>query len=147
MEESEQGAGAPTNIKDLKPNMEGVTVEGRVLEASPPRVIETKKGRRTISNAIIGDGTGRVETTLWGEKAGTLKEGQVVRISGAWTTTFRGKVQLNVGKSSNVEVLPDDRAPRAEEIPEETPAAPEGAGPAAGRGPPRRFGRGRRYER
>ncbi|MGC9122243.1 MAG: OB-fold nucleic acid binding domain-containing protein [Thermogladius sp.] len=117
--------GNPVNIIDLKPGMEHVKVKGRVLEAGPPKVIQTKKGPRTISNAVIGDSTGRVETTLWGEKAGTIKEGQAVEITGAWTTSFRGKVQLNVGRSSEVREVSDAEVPQPSEVPADSPTAPE----------------------
>jgi len=137
-----------TNIIDLKPNQENVSVKGRVLETSPPRVISTKKGARTISNAILGDETGRVEVTLWGEKAGSLRSGEVVEIVGAWTSVFRGKIQLNVGKATVVNRLSDSDAPPADSIPEDTPKASE-----APSTPPRRHGRGagfkprKRFER
>lgn len=135
------------NIIDLKPNQENVNVKGRVLETSPPHVINTKKGPRTISNAVLGDATGRVEVTLWGEKAGSLKNGEVIEVIGAWTTVFRGKVQLNIGKATQVNRLDDGEAPPPEDIPEDVPRAPETTPfgkqerPSRGRGfkPRRRF--------
>lgn len=113
------------NIIDLKAGEEGVHITGRVLEASPPRVIQTRKGPRTISNAILGDRTGRVKATLWGSKAGTLEKGKVVDIQGAWTTSFRGKVQINIGRNTEIKEVDDAEAPPAEEIPEDQPSAPE----------------------
>ncbi len=112
-------------IIDLKAGEEHVHVTGRVLETSSPRVIQTRKGPRTISNAVIGDESGRVQATLWGSKAGTLEEGKVVEIKEAWTTSYRGKVQLNIGRSTEVKEVEDTEAPPAEEIPEEQPTAPD----------------------
>ncbi|MCY0868319.1 MAG: OB-fold nucleic acid binding domain-containing protein [Desulfurococcus sp.] len=137
----------PVNIIDLKPRMEKVTVKARVVKAESPKVIGTKKGPRTISNAVLGDGTGKVEATLWGEKAGTLHEGDAVEIQGAWTTEFKGRVQLNIGKSSEIAKVEDTAVPRAEEIPDQYPQAPPGS---RGYGRPfRGEGRrsGRRYSR
>jgi len=114
-----------SKIIDLKPNEENVSVKGRVLETSPPKTINTRRGVRTISNAVIGDDSGRVQTTLWGEKAGSLKEGEVVEIKGAWTTSFRGKVQLNIGRSTDIQVLDDSEAPKPENIPTNEPTAPQ----------------------
>ncbi len=130
-----------TKIIDLKPRSENVNVKGRVIEASPPKTINTRKGIRTISNAVIGDETGRVQVTLWGSKAGTLKEGEVVEIEGAWTTSFRGKVQLNVGRSTEVKIVDNNEAPQAEDIPEDEPTAPMEPYRSSGR---RRGFRGRR---
>ncbi|OYT40993.1 MAG: single-stranded DNA-binding protein [Desulfurococcales archaeon ex4484_58] len=125
MNESEKESKPVTKIIDLKPHSENVSVKGRVIEASPPRTINTRRGIRTISNAIIGDESGRVQTTLWGSKAGSLKEGEAVEIHGAWTSSFRGKVQLNIGRSTEVKILEDSEAPKPDEIPEDEPSAPE----------------------
>lgn len=108
-------------ISTLKEGEQDVSIVGRVLETEEPRVINTKKGPRTISEGVIGDETGRVKTTFWGDKAGTVEPGDVVRIEGAWTTSFKGKVQLNVGSKTTVNKLSDDMAPQAEDIPDREP--------------------------
>ena len=147
-EENKSGgsASAPKNIIDLKPGMENVSVRVRVLSTSPPRTIDTKKGTRTISNAVVGDATGRVEAVLWGEKSTVLKENQVVDIQGAWVTEYRGKVQLNIGKATNVTPAPSDSVP--EEVPETEPKATGGGRPfrPPRRGFQRRGGRGGGFE-
>ncbi|ABM80679.1 OB-fold nucleic acid binding domain-containing protein [Hyperthermus butylicus] len=113
----------PVKISELKPGMDNVTVRVRVLEAEAPRVIETRRGPRTISEAVVGDETGRVKLTLWGRAAGTLSEGEAVEIQGAWTTNYRGNVVLNVGGRGGIRRLDDSEAPQPEEVPEETPKA------------------------
>ncbi len=114
-----------TRIIDLKAGEEHVHITGRVLGTTPPRVIQTRRGPRTISNAVIGDESGRVQATLWGSKAGTLEEGKVVDVKEAWTTSYRGKVQLNIGRSTEVTEVDDSEVPPPEEIPEEQPTAPD----------------------
>jgi len=114
-------------ISELKPNMESVSVKVRVLESGEQKVINTRSGQRTISEAIVGDESGRVKLTLWGQLAGQLKQGQVVKIVNAWTTVYKGEVQLNAGSKSKIENLKEDKEiPEAEAIPQETPKAPEG---------------------
>jgi replication factor A1 len=125
-------------ISELKEGEQNVSVTARVIDAQEPRVIETKKGPRTISEAYLGDDTGRIKTTFWGEKAGSVEKGDVVKIEGAWTTSFKGKVQLNVGSKSTVEKVDDSMAPPEEEIPEEEPVA-ESQGFQQRRGRYRRF--------
>lgn len=120
---------------DLKEGEQDVSVRVRVLEAREPKVIQTRKGPRTISEAIVGDETGRAKLTLWGKHAGALKEGQTVEITGVWTTQYRGQVQLNVGYRGEIREIPEDEIPPAKEIPEETPK-PENPYQ------PRRFSRG-----
>ncbi len=111
-------------IMELKPGMENVNVTVRVLEAGPPKVIQTRKGPRTISEAIVGDETGRAKMTLWGSQAGAVEEGKPVRIEGAWTTSYRGQVILNVGARSSITEVGEEEAPQPEEVPEKSPTAP-----------------------
>ena len=114
-------------ISDLKPGMERLNLEVRVLEAYKPKVVKTKKGLRTLSEAIVGDETGRVKLTLWGQHAGSLEEGSAVRIEGAFTTAFKGEVQLNIGVKGKVEKIDDDRVVQASEVPENKPKAYRGS--------------------
>lgn len=132
------------NIIDLKPGMEDVHVVVRVLSAGNPKVIRTKGGERTISEALVGDSTGKVKLTLWGRAAGTVSEGEVIEISGGWTSVFRNEVQLNVGGRGKVSKVDNTLAPEGNEIPDAMPKAPEQGGEGGfRRPPPRRGGRGR----
>ncbi|MEM4224637.1 MAG: OB-fold nucleic acid binding domain-containing protein [Desulfurococcaceae archaeon] len=122
-EEKEGSPPSLVSIERLKPGMEDVTVRVRVLEVSKPRRIETKKGSRTIANAVVGDSTGRVDAVLWGFKATSLKQGDVVEISHAWVTVFKGRIQLNIGKNTEIKQLPQDSVPS--EVPESKPGTRE----------------------
>ncbi|MEM4914986.1 MAG: single-stranded DNA-binding protein, partial [Thermosphaera sp.] len=42
---------------------------------------------------------------------------------------FSGKVQLNIGKTTEIKKIEDSEVPQAEEVPEEMPTAPEGSRP------------------
>ena len=111
-------------ISELKPGMNNVTVRVRVLETEEPRVITTRRGQRTISEAIVGDETGRIKLTLWGEAAGKVEQGAAVEISGAWTTAYRGQVVLNVGGRGRIMTIADEEVVSEDGVPEETPKAP-----------------------
>ena len=130
-------------IGELKPGIENINIRGRIISVSPPKTIQTKNGLRTISEAVIGDETGRVRVTLWGKHAGTLKEGEAVEIRNAWTSAYRGEVQVNVSSKTELQVIGDDEVPKVEEIPEEFVKAPEDYRPPrpggfrGGRGPRR----------
>jgi len=119
-----------TKVMELKPEMRNINMTVRVISSDEPKTINTRSGQRTISEAIVGDETGRVKLTLWGKAAGTVKEGQVIEIKGAWTTTYRGDVQLNIGGANNVKVVAEHDIPEANDIPEDTPKAPEGYRPS-----------------
>lgn len=135
-------------VADLKPGMEKVSVLVRVIDPGEVRRITTRAGERTIREATVGDESGRVKLVMWGRSIKSLNRGDVVEVSGAWTTVFKGKVQLNVGGSENVKLVEDSgEIPTAENIPEEEPKG-EGAPPRRPR--PRgfqqrrgRFGRSR----
>ncbi len=112
-------------VSNLKEGMDNVSIKGRVLSASDPKIIQTRKGPRRISEAVIGDDSGRVKTTLWGKHAGSLNQGEAVEIKGAWTTSYRGEVQLNVGFKGEITRIDDSQVPEADEVPEEVPKATE----------------------
>jgi len=107
-------------ISELKEG-KSVTIRGRVLEVGEVRTVQTKYGPKQLSEAVIGDETGRVKVTLWDKKAGTLKEGEFVEIRDGWTTSFRGEVKVNVNRRTEIEVL--DEGPSEEEIPDIWPKA------------------------
>jgi replication factor A1 len=147
MSNPESQSGSSENavkVKELKPGMEGVTVDVRVLESHGVRTVETKSGTRTLGEYVVGDESGRVKLIVWGQKAGSLNVGDAVEIKNAWVTTYRGEVQLNAGKNSEITKIDDNAVPQAESIPEETPEAPQEKGASRPRG--RRGGhhRGRR---
>ncbi len=132
------------NVIDLKPGMENVHVVVRVLKADGPKVIRTKAGERTISEALVGDETGKVKLTLWGRMAGSISEGDVIEITGGWTSVFKNEVQLNVGGHGKVDKVDSSLAPEASSIPDASPKA-EGVSSEGGfrRQPRRSGGRGR----
>ncbi len=119
-------------IGRLKPGIENVNIRGRIISVSPPKTIQTKSGLRTISEAVIGDETGRARVTLWGRHAGTLKEGDAVEITNAWTSAYRGEVQINVSSKTELRVVEDESVPQLEEIPEGFVKAPEDYRPQRG---------------
>ncbi|RDD53880.1 MAG: single-stranded DNA-binding protein [Candidatus Korarchaeota archaeon NZ13-K] len=110
-------------VLDLRPGESSVDVKVRVLEVGEPRVVETKRGPRTLSEATVGDETGRVVLVLWGEHAGKLREGDVVELQNAFTTVYRGKVQLNLGNMGRLSETNDEGFVKAEDIPEDMPEA------------------------
>ena len=118
-------SGVTKKVMDLTPGSDNVEIRVRVLEVTEPRVVETRSGSRTLSEAVVGDETGRVSLTLWGEHAGKLAEGQAIAIHNAFTTAYRGKVQLNVGRRGSIEEIDDSEVVKAEDVPEDSPEAPE----------------------
>jgi replication factor A1 len=132
-----------TKVIDLKPGMENVSIDVRVIENLGVRTINTKTGVRTLGEYIVGDDSGRVKLVVWGSKARSLTTGEAITIKNAWVSQYKGEIQLNVGKNSVIEKLPDESLPQASEIPEATPKAEGGAVGMGMRRAPARRGRGR----
>ncbi|MGC9210081.1 MAG: OB-fold nucleic acid binding domain-containing protein [Acidilobus sp.] len=116
----------PRKVSDLREGEDNIDIKVRVISVEPPKTIHTQRGDRTISEAIVGDETGRIKLTAWGKQAGRLQEGEAVELKGAWTTAFRGQVQLNIGSRGSIERIDDSEVPKADEIPQNTPAAQGG---------------------
>ncbi len=110
-------------VQDLKPGMNNVNIVVRVLDVSEPKRVMTRSGERTISEAVVGDETGRVKLTLWGKASGSVSKGDVIEIRGAWTTSFKGYVQLNVGGSRSIKKLGNEAVAKEDEIPDTSPKA------------------------
>ena len=92
-------------IADLKPGMRGVSLEAEVVEASEPKVITARGSERTILEAVISDGTGRIKLVLWDDKIIELRPGDKVAISGGAVTSFRGEWRLNVSRGGSIKRL------------------------------------------
>ena len=112
-------------VKDLKAGLDNIEILVRVILTREPTVIETKSGARKIQEAIVGDETGRVNLTLWGDLAGFIKQGFVYRIYNGWTTAYRGRVRLHAGSKSKIVQVDNSDIPIAELIPSTTPYAGE----------------------
>jgi len=134
-------------VQDLKPGMNNVNIIVRVLDVSEPKKVMTRSGERTISEAIVGDETGKVKLTLWGKASGSVSKGDVIEIRGAWTTSFKGYVQLNVGGSKSIKKLSDEAVAKEEEIPDTSPKAVGGFRPSRKRPRRRTYSRSSRRDR
>ncbi len=101
------------SISHLVPELNDVTVSGRVVAVYPVKTFEGKRSGKYASLMVAGD-DGVIRVMLWNDKAGLvesgeLKAGVVARFSHGYTRQDRaGKVELHVGEKSAVEVNPDD---------------------------------------
>ena len=108
------------SISRLVPNLNDVTVTGRVVAVYPARAFKGKKSGK-YARLMIADKDGILRVMLWNDKADLvesceLKTGQVARFSHGYTREDRyGKVELHVGEKSIVEVNPHDA--QAEDYP------------------------------
>ena len=91
-------------IGQLKPGMRKVDITGTIATIEAPRDVSTKFGPAQVALATISDPTGTVKLTLWNEKISQVAVGDTVLITNAYVDSFRGELQLNVGRYGKLAV-------------------------------------------
>ncbi len=93
-------------IKELKDGMRRVDVEAKVLEKTPTREVMSryKDVVHRVATAIVSDDTGKIKLTLWNEQIEQVNENDNVKVENGYITTFRGEMQLNVGRYGKLTV-------------------------------------------
>jgi replication factor A1 len=86
--------------------MKRVTVEGKVTEKSDAREVQSRFGDKTyrVATAIISDETGTIKLTLWNEQINQVNVNDKVKVENGYVTSFRGEIQLNVGRYGELTV-------------------------------------------
>lgn len=87
-------------ISELVGGMKRVEVTAKIVNVSPPRQVKSRFGDATynVADATLQDSSGAIKLSLWDEAVDSVKVGDIVQIENAYTTVFKGEVQLNVGK-------------------------------------------------
>lgn len=87
-------------IKDLKDGMTQVTVKGKVTDKTETREVYSRYGFNVhrVANAIVSDGTGSIKLVLWNDQIREVSVGDTVKIENGYVKTFRGELQLSVGR-------------------------------------------------
>ena len=90
-------------IEELRNGMKQVDVEAKVLEKTATREVVSRYKNETyqVATAVIDDGTGKIKLTLWNDQIEQVNENDTVKIENGYVTSFRGEIQLNVGRAPN----------------------------------------------
>jgi len=97
----------------LVPQLNDVTIAGRIIATFPARTFEGNKPGK-FASLIVADKDGLLRVMLWNDKAEfieseLLKTGEIARFSHAYTREDRsGKTELHLGDRSNIEINPPD---------------------------------------
>jgi replication factor A1 len=93
-------------IKELRNGMRRVNVEAKVLEKSTPREVMSRYRDvvHRVATAIISDDTGQIKLTLWNDQIDQVNVNDNIKIENGYVTTFRGEIQLNVGRYGKLTV-------------------------------------------
>lgn len=94
-------------IEDLKNGMKQVDVEAKVIEKAPTREVTSRYKNETyrVATAIISDDSGQIKLTLWNEDIEKVNENDTVKIENGYVTSFRGEIQLNIGRSGKLSIV------------------------------------------
>jgi replication factor A1 len=95
------------NIKDLRNGMKRVEVEAQVTEKGNPREVMSryKDETYTVADAVVADETGSIKLTLWNEQIDQVNVNDKIKIENGYITSFKGEIQLNVGRYGKLTVL------------------------------------------
>ena len=93
-------------IKEMREGMRKVDFVGKVVEISEPREVRSRYGDQTfrVADAMVTDETGTMKLTLWNEQIDQVHVNDTVRVENGYTSSFRGELQLNVGKYGQLTV-------------------------------------------
>jgi len=97
-------------LSDVEPNKNVTDLVVRIVSVAPPKMINTKTGRKTqLTEVLVADNTGSTILSLWGFGEGSdLSAGKVIKIIDGWAKEWRGQIQLSLGRSGSYEILVDD---------------------------------------
>lgn len=97
------------NIDEITPKSKNINIVFRVLEMEEIRNVRSKKDRtpHAVTEALIGDGTGVVLITIWDEMLEKIDVGKTYHLTNGYSSLFRGKIRINIGKYVEVEEVED----------------------------------------
>lgn len=87
--------------------MKNVTLEARIIEKTEAHEVLSRFKDETykVATAIIEDETGKIKLTLWNEQINIVKINDKIKLDGAYVSSFRGELQLNVGRNGVLTVV------------------------------------------
>jgi len=93
-------------IKDLRDGTKRVDIEAKVIEKAQAREVMSryKDVVLRVANATISDETGKIKLTLWNDQIENVKVNDTVKIENGYVTSFRGEIQLNIGRYGKLTV-------------------------------------------
>jgi replication factor A1 len=94
-------------IKELQTGMKRVEVEADVVDKGNPRQVQSRMSGETfnVSDVVVQDETGNIKLTLWNEQIDQVNVGDRIKIENGYVTSFKGEIQLNVGKYGKLTIL------------------------------------------
>jgi replication factor A1 len=98
----------PSHIKiaNLRVGMKKINVTAEVLQTTEPAKVHTQfRDNAIVSNAAVGDETGKVLLCLWDQQIDSVHTGDYIEIKNAHVAMFKGEKQLRLGKNGTITIL------------------------------------------
>jgi len=113
--------GETRQIEELSMGMSDVTVRGRVLDVGSVRTFDRDDGSEgRVAGVTIGDPTGRIRVTLWGDKTAAVDDlaaGDSVEVVDGYVRERDGDLELHCNDRSELHAVEES----VEYTPESTP--------------------------
>jgi len=86
--------------------MRRVDVVAKVTEKSETREVRSRYRDETyrVADAVISDETGTIKLVLWNKQIDQVNVDDTVKIENGYIRSFRGEIQLNVGRYGTLTV-------------------------------------------
>jgi len=107
LNEMEKSIPVDMKVKDVNSGVKWVNLKARVVEKPIARTVFSRYGNNPVgvSNSTISDDTGSIKLPLWNSQISMVSIGDTVQIENGRVRTFRGELQVSVGKSGKLTVI------------------------------------------
>ncbi len=87
--------------------MRKVNIVAKVVQKSDEREVRSRYKDETyrVADALIDDETGTIKLTLWNEQINQVNINDMVKVDNGYITSFRGEIQLNVGRYGKLSII------------------------------------------
>ena len=94
-------------IKDVNSGIRWVNLKAKIVEKPNARTVFSRFNNNPLglSTSTISDGTGSIKFPLWNAQINMVSIGDTVQIENGRVRTFRGELQVSVGKTGRLKVV------------------------------------------
>ena len=94
-------------IKDITSKIKWVNLKAKVVKKPIATIVYSRFGNNPLglSTSTISDKTGSIKMPLWNNQINMVSIGDTIQIDNGRVKTFRGELQVSVGKSGKMKVI------------------------------------------
>ncbi|USN45879.1 MAG: hypothetical protein H6502_01980 [Candidatus Woesearchaeota archaeon] len=101
-------------IKELVAGLRNVEFAGKIIRKYEVREFSTEKSTGKVGSCLVGDNSGLIRLVFWNEQIEKLdraKEGDVVRVKGAFVRDNSGRLEVHINTMTSFILNPPDLDP------------------------------------